>query len=74
MILGFPGLGGGRGRGGKGEKRRSSCRESVEERRDIMSEKSAGQERYGHHVKELGEQGPEGCPTGSRAAKLEHRI
>ena len=38
-----------------------------EERRDSMSE-CAGQRD------QVGEPGPEGCPSGSRTAKVEHRI
>jgi hypothetical protein len=38
------------------------CWESVEKRRDTTPEKSEGQ-KYGHHVKEPGEQSPEGCPN-----------
>ena len=36
--------------------------ERLEERRGVMPEKSEGQ-KYGHHVKEPGEQSPEGCPN-----------
>jgi hypothetical protein len=40
-------------------------------RRSTMLRENGGEER--HHVKEFGECGPEGCPTGFRAAKIEHR-
>jgi hypothetical protein len=51
------------------------CQESVEERRASMPEKSGRQKGMaGHHVKEPGERSPEGSPTGSRSAKIEHRI
>lgn len=49
------------------------CWESVEEKRDTMPEKRAGQ-RQNCPVKEPGEGRPEGCPTGSRTVMIEHKL
>ena len=51
-----------------------ACGQSVEEMRDANTRVEYSTERYDCHVKELGKHGPQGCPTGSRAAKIEHRI
>ena len=52
--------------------------ERVKERRDTTLKESYKMEWHSHHGKELGECGPScgllGPPSGSRAAKIKHRI